>query len=192
MAAQSYEYCVAHFVYDNELDVVRDIIRHMPDFIEMRVVGGRAHWFIWNETTSGENFAEKWNNDPRRAEAFFAWHARATADLDGLAGVEGLDRLNKSLSESFGRALVTKAFDALTEEVSSARRTSRLSVAPVVGLAFPAAQRPRRLRAPQYFLRRAIARCGSASLTADGGAAVSEPARESHLRRNRDSCAPAG
>ena len=34
LTARSYEYCVSQFVYDSELDVVRDIIRHMPDFIE--------------------------------------------------------------------------------------------------------------------------------------------------------------
>ncbi len=134
LAAQSYEHCVTRFVYDDELDVVRDIIRHMPAFIETRMDYGRPQWFIWNETTSGENFAEKWNKDPGRAEAFFAWHTRAASDLDRLVDVEGIDRLNKSLSESFGPAPVTKAFDALTEEVSSARRANLLFVTPTVGL----------------------------------------------------------
>jgi hypothetical protein len=138
LASRSYEYCVGRFVYDDELDVVRDIVRHMPAFIESRLVDGRSHWFIWNETTSGENFAEKWNNDPSRAEAFFAWNARVTADLDGLAVIKGIDRLNKSLSESFGSAPVAKAFDALTEEVSAARRANRLFVAPAVGLSVAA------------------------------------------------------
>jgi len=102
LAARSYEYCIRHFVYDSELDVVRDIIRHMPAFIETRMVGARRHWSIWNETTSGENFAEKWNNDPCRAEAFFAWHTQATADLDRLADIEGIDRLNKSKVDPIG------------------------------------------------------------------------------------------
>lgn len=138
LAARSYEYCVGHLVYDSELDVVRDIIRHMPAFIETRLIGGRPHWFIWNETTSGENFAEKWNNGPSRAEAFFAWHACATADLDRLADIEGIDRLNKSLSESFGPAPVTKTFDAMTQEMSAARRAGRLQMAPTVGLSIAA------------------------------------------------------
>jgi len=110
----------------------------MPAFIETRTFGGRPHWFIRNETTSGVNFAEKWNNDPSRAEAFFDWHNRATADLDRLADIEGIDRLNKSLSESFGPAPVTTAFDAITQEVSAARRAGRLHVAPAVGLSIAA------------------------------------------------------
>jgi Second Messenger Oligonucleotide or Dinucleotide Synthetase domain len=134
LASRSYEYCVTRFAYDSELDVLRDIVRHMPAFIETRVIGGRQQWFIWNETTSGENFAEKWNNDPRRAEAFYGWHARALADLDKLTDLEGLDRLNKSLSESFGQPPVKMALDALTEEASAARRAGRLAVAPAIGL----------------------------------------------------------
>lgn len=71
LAARSYECCVTHFIYDTEFDLLCDIVRHMPDSIESEVIGGARLWFIWNETTSGENFAEKWNRDPRRAEAFF-------------------------------------------------------------------------------------------------------------------------
>jgi hypothetical protein len=92
------------------------------------------HWrwgYIWNETTSDENFAEKWNSEPRRAEAFYAWHTRALADL---ADIQGLDQFSKSLSESFGPAPVTKALGALTEKVAAARRTGSPSVASSVGL----------------------------------------------------------
>jgi len=134
LASRSYEYCVGRFVYDNELDLLRDIVRHLPAFIETRVIGGLQQWFIWNETTSDENFAEKWNSDPSRAEAFYAWHTRALADLDKLADIQGLDQSNKSLSESFGPAPVTKALGALTEKVAAARRTGSLSVASSVGL----------------------------------------------------------
>ncbi len=134
LASRSYEYCVGRFVYDNELDLLQDIVRYMPDFIETRIVSGVQQWFIWNETTSDENFAEKWNGDPRRAEAFYAWHTRALADLDKLADIQGLDQLNKSLSDTFGPAPVTKAFDALTEKVSAARRVGSLSVAASFGL----------------------------------------------------------
>jgi hypothetical protein len=134
LAARSYEYCVTNFIYDSELDVLRDVVRHMPAFIETQVVGGRLRWFIWNETTSGENFAEKWNKEPERAEAFYQWHAQALSDLDGLPDIEGLDRLHKSLGDSFGRAPVTVALDAMTEEVTAARRAGQLAMAPTIGL----------------------------------------------------------
>jgi hypothetical protein len=134
LAAKSYAHCVATSEYDNELDVLGDVVRFMPMFIEERKVQGQTQWFIWNETTAGENFAEKWNSDPSRAEAFFDWHAQATADLDRLAVVEGLDRLTRSLRESFGEAPVLKVMHEVTRRVSNARQAGRLSVIPALGL----------------------------------------------------------
>lgn len=134
LAAKSYAHCVATSEYDNELDVLSDVVRLMPMFIEERKVQGEKQWFIWNETTAGENFAEKWNSDPSRAEAFFDWHARAGADLDRLAVVEGLDRLTKSLRESFGDGPVSKVMNEVTQRVSSARQGGHLGVIPALGL----------------------------------------------------------
>ena len=134
LAARSYEYCATHFIYDTELDLLCDIVRHMPDSIETQVIGGHPLWFIWNETTGGENFAEKWNRDPHRAEAFFAWHRQALRDLEMLAATEGLDQLSKTLRGVFGQAPVAKAMDSLTNEVSGARSDGRIGVAPGVGL----------------------------------------------------------
>lgn len=134
LAAWSYEYCVGAFVYDNELDLLCDIVRHMPRFIETRDVNGRLQWFVWNETTEGENFAEKWNHDPRRAQAFFDWHRVAVADLGQLAELEGLDRLSKSLGQSFGEGPVASMLDKMSMEISDARKAGRLSVAPLLGV----------------------------------------------------------
>jgi len=64
LAAWSYEYCVAAKVYESELDLACEVVRYMPAFIEERSVDGRCQWFIWNDTTAGENFAEKWNKHP--------------------------------------------------------------------------------------------------------------------------------
>jgi hypothetical protein len=134
LAAKSYAHCVATSEYDSELDVLSDVVRFMPMFIEERKVQGQTRWFIWNETTAGENFAEKWNSDPSRAEAFFDWHARAAADLDRLAVIEGLDRLTKSLRESFGDGPVSKVMNEVTQRVSNARQDRRLAVLPALGL----------------------------------------------------------
>jgi hypothetical protein len=139
LASQSYQHCVSGFVYDSEFDLLCDIVRNMPAFIETASVGGRLQWFIWNETTQGENFAEKWCADPRRAEAFFTWQGRVLADLERLVAIRGLDLLQKSLGDAFGQAPVNKAFDALTAGISGARNTGRLAVAPTAGLSVGAA-----------------------------------------------------
>jgi hypothetical protein len=90
--------------------------------------------YIWNETTEGENFAEKWNKYPERAAAFFAWHARVVSDLERLATVEGLDELRRLLDGVFGGGPAGRAVDAMTERVTAARTSGRLSVARGGGL----------------------------------------------------------
>ena len=134
LASRSYEWCVTNREYDNELELLFDVIRHIPDTIEIRHVDGGVQWFIWNETATGENFAEKWNRQPKRAEAFYGWHNRFSSDLAQLETVSGLDRLGDVLKGLFGSRPATAAIDSLTERISKARRAGNLRVAPAVGL----------------------------------------------------------
>jgi hypothetical protein len=134
LAAWSYEYCVHTMEFDSELDVLYDVIRHMPDFIRQQVVSDRVHWAIWNETTEGENFAERWNVEPAKAQAFFDWHAAVMRDLECLTAAEGLDRLGKSLTVSFGQAPASEVIQEMLDCVSAARTARTLSFAPAVGL----------------------------------------------------------
>jgi hypothetical protein len=134
LGSRSYEYCVTRHTFDNEFDLLCEVVRRMPVFIEVRPNAGRTQWFIWNETTTGENFADKWNADPKRASAFWAWHTRALSDLENLANVEGLDRLTKSLRESFGPVPADAAVASLMSDVAAARSAGRLSMAPALGL----------------------------------------------------------
>ncbi len=134
LAAQSYEYCVTNFAYDDALQLLRDVLRYMPDFIQTDIVDGRPQWFIWNETTIGENFAEKWNDHPERAEAFFDWHASAVADLERLTDFQGLDGLSKRMTDAFGETPTRRAIDEMTNEVSTLRNSGRLAAAPAIGL----------------------------------------------------------
>jgi hypothetical protein len=151
LASRSYEWCVINREYDNELDLLFDVIRHLPDSIEMRHVDGHDQWFIWNETTERENFAEKWNRRPERAEAFFTWHARFCSDLVGLEAVHGLDRVGETLKSLFGSRPANAAIDTLTERVSTARRAGNLRVAPTIGLSVSALPASTSVRANTFY-----------------------------------------
>lgn len=151
LASRSYEWCVKNREYENELDLLFDVIRHMPDTIEMRRVNGDKQWFIWNETTEGENFAEKWNRHQDRAEAFFTWHNRFGSDLQELETVAGLDRLGVTLKGMFGSRPANAAIHSLTERVSTARRAGNLRVAPSVGLTASALSGSTSVRANTFF-----------------------------------------
>lgn len=151
LAAWSYEYCVKNMIFDSELDVLLAVIHHMPNFIEQRNVAGRTEWFIWNETTEGENFAERWNAEPERAQAFFTWHAAAMADLERLTQSEGLDRLSAILSASFGQSPTSEVMEELFASVATARQTGHLSLAPRIGLTAAAVARATPVRANTFF-----------------------------------------
>ena len=118
----------------------------------MRHVDGRDQWFIWNETTEGENFAEKWNRGPASAEAFFTWHARFCSDLIELEAVRGLDRLGKTSERSCSaQRPANAAIDTLTERVSTARRAGNLLVAPTIGLSLSALPASTPVRANTFY-----------------------------------------
>jgi hypothetical protein len=55
----SYEECVRSREYDHDLDVLMEAVRGMPNFIQVTYVAGQKIYVIPNETTAGENFAEK-------------------------------------------------------------------------------------------------------------------------------------
>ena len=134
LLSQSYEFCVRQFVYDTEFDLLCDVLRRMPHFIEQQSDGRRTLWFVWNETTQGENFAEKWNDDARLPQAFFRWHAQAVTDLEVLADLQGMDVISKHLGGAFGSSLATKVMNTLTAGVSENRSSGMLKVAPGIGL----------------------------------------------------------
>ncbi|MCG6118859.1 MAG: nucleotidyltransferase [Aquimonas sp.] len=139
LAAQSYEYCVRHFTFDSELDVLIATIRLMPHFIDRPYVNGRRIYVVANETTIGENFAERWNTEPARAAAFYAWHTKALADFEALPDLEGIDVLARNLGKSLGGSVVGKVVDARAEAVSQARIGKKLYVAPAIGLTLSSA-----------------------------------------------------
>lgn len=139
LASQSYEHCVKSNIYDTEIDVFLDVIRQMPHFVETARIGGQEHFYIWNESTRGENFAEKWNEDRRLAEAFFRWQASALSDFEKLAGIGGLDTVHSELSGMFGEHVVAKAMVTAVDNVSAARQSRSLTLAPTIGLSAAAA-----------------------------------------------------
>jgi hypothetical protein len=104
LAAHAYEKAVTERAYESEFDLLYDVLDLMPAFIERRHQNDREVYHIGNPTTQGENFAEKWNNSPERAQAFFGWHKKAMADILKMANAEGLDQIGKLLGTMLGES----------------------------------------------------------------------------------------
>jgi hypothetical protein len=134
LAAWSYEYCVRSMVFDSELDVLCTVVEYMPRFIQREIVAGRVQWVIPNETTIGENFAERWNSEPALASTFFEWHGAAEHTLRNLMEVRGLDGLSNVLANAFGQAPSAEVMKNMVASVTAARVSGSLGLAPRIGL----------------------------------------------------------
>ena len=133
LAARAYAFCATHFEYDTAFDLLIDVVSRMPYFIDETPQHGKC-WVVYNESTAGENFAEKWNSDPSLAVAFFAWHRQLLSDLAAFRAAHGLDELADVLGRSFGSAPVSTAMGAMRKALSSARSAGTLSAVPAIGL----------------------------------------------------------
>jgi Second Messenger Oligonucleotide or Dinucleotide Synthetase domain len=136
LAARSYAHCTIRCVYVDTYELILDVVRRMPEFIVVDERNGRPYFFIENETTASENFADKWNLDPRLPQAFYGWHRDAVAMLEELVGIEGKDRLGQMLQKSFGASqeAVRGAMAPLISAVGNARAAGSLFVAPSLGI----------------------------------------------------------
>lgn len=136
LAARSYADCITRFVYADNYELILDVVRRLPDFIQVGEQNGKPFYFIENESTTGENFADKWNLDPRLPRAFYGWHRDAVAMLEGLLALEGKDRLGEALQKSFSASqeAVRAAMAPLATKVGNARAAGSLLVAPGLGL----------------------------------------------------------
>jgi len=134
LAARSYAFSVNQWEFETAFDVLEATITNMPRFVERRVVGGRTEFVVANETTAGENFADRWNSEPKRAEAFFAWHQQVLEDFQSLSALEGRDSIQLALARMLGARAVNPVFEKRIASISAARAANQLHVAPRVGL----------------------------------------------------------
>lgn len=122
--------------YDNELDLLFDLLTNLHQHIHVSRVNNKRVYNIPNETTKGENFAEKWNENPSLAEAFYRWQKVAIRQFDeiGDKAGRGLDTMKTHLSESLGEKETAIAFNRYTEAFNRHRSDGNLEVLTGVGL----------------------------------------------------------
>lgn len=155
LAGWAYAKCVGERGYADPFDLMIAVVAQMPSFIQIHELNGRKTYVVENETTTGENFAEKWNYDERLAVAFFDWHRRALAALSMLPEIAGLDAVAKHLSDAFGvpAESAKRSVASLTDSISVARAAGSLSVAPAIGMAASPSPRVVSVRPNTFFGR---------------------------------------
>jgi hypothetical protein len=120
---------------DNIVDTLTNILSKAEDYIRDNMVDGEYH--IDNPSYTGgelENFADKWNEHPERAEAFFKWLKKAKYDLVS-EWIFNLFRLEMSdnLSKSLGNKTIERVFDKIAEEDRNAIENQKLKLSVTTG-----------------------------------------------------------
>ena len=126
LAAKSYARVVrSGRIYDNEFDVVADTVRSMSAFVEHR---WNSEWWVPNDTTEDENFADKWNHDPKLPAAFDEWHRAAVADFDALASAADSEAGHRIFERIVGQRLGASIRAKVVSTVSAARKQQTLGI----------------------------------------------------------------
>lgn len=111
------------------LDVLRDVTRLMPSFIEYE--DGR--WSLPNPVEPDENFTDYWEREPELPKHFFEWMTVAQRDFAGLSGVAGLDVMARHLEKAFGSSVSEAAMASAAATLDTARNARGVSIATGTG-----------------------------------------------------------
>lgn len=94
---------------DNLVEAFEKIIKNLTTKIENR---GGVYW-IPNPVNTLENFADKWQEYPQKANAFFSWVKRVNDDYADLLSSKSREELLNVLYRMFGQKVVDLSHDDL-------------------------------------------------------------------------------
>ncbi len=104
-------------------DALREILQRMDEYVENR----DGIWHIENPVMPGENFADKWEMEPKKADAFFDWLSAARIDLvTELLNADGVPGLKTAMEESLGSVYPTRAIKAYGAALDERRKSNSL------------------------------------------------------------------
>lgn len=120
---------------DNIVDALTTILLGTEQYIRSHMVNGEYH--IDNPCYTGgdtENFADKWNEHPERAKAFFQWLDKAKGDLID-PKLYGLVRtqMAENVKKNFGEVTHDRVFRQMAEEERKSISDQRAKVNPATG-----------------------------------------------------------
>lgn len=118
----------------NLLDALLTLVRDMPKHIETRIKNGKRVSWVPNPVNDGENFADKWEDNPQREVKFRKWLTKVNDDLTGALQGGGIHKVIDLLGTSLGRTTLTKAATALGHLTKTERESGNLKMASGTGM----------------------------------------------------------
>lgn len=119
------------------------ILQRMESFIERE----NGRFVIRNPSDPLENFADKWEEYPARADAFFDWLAQARHDFAQIVTFTDSRRIAESVASSIGKSLAERTLERSAKSGGGLLRAA--SAAPAGAISFP--DKPRIPTEPKGF-----------------------------------------
>lgn len=131
LAARAYRNQVN--VYEALTEIVGEIESNWgkADFVEKR----NGHWWVANPVDPDENFADKWNENPDRINAFIKWLRKINTDLNNVGQKKTLREAFDALTPSFDKQTIARVANNLgfNDVVNLPVITSRKIQVPALG-----------------------------------------------------------
>ncbi len=110
---------------DNIVDAMNNILIAAPKWIRENMKDGQ--YYIENPSFARENFAEKWNEHPERAKAFFDWLRKATEDIANsriysFSRVELGNHIKRTFGDKTGIDVISDMAEKERAEIASGTR----------------------------------------------------------------------
>lgn len=104
--------------------ILLTVIEDLPNYVELK----NNEFWVTNPKNNQENFAEKWNEIPKRFIAFERWHQEVKKFFQELSKSEGMDVVTNSLKEAYGDRVTTAALNSLEGKIAAKRSIGALGV----------------------------------------------------------------
>lgn len=126
LAARSYQGETTIF------DALDNIVRKMPMYIEDRM---GVKW-VANPVNPEENFADKWQKEPKKEQNFYLWIEQLRSDLNVLMADsgQGLPKLSTTMKQMFGETLASTVFSKYGGSSKDSSSNGTLKMAATTGM----------------------------------------------------------
>ncbi|MES0178989.1 nucleotidyltransferase [Mesorhizobium sp. M0025] len=114
-----------------EQDAISGALSSILEGMERYIHHDGTKYIIANPTDPFENFADRWEKDPRKAKAFFRWLEQARQDFGRAAHATTLQRMNEAVSARMGTALTDRAVTKINGNGGGLLRTPSAAPAAV-------------------------------------------------------------
>lgn len=120
---------------DNLVDALRNLVRRMPEHIEIREVNRERVAWVPNPVNEEENFADRWQDEehPDREAKFRSWLQKADEDISYALKGGGLHKIIQILGASLGERVVKEAATRMGHGFQQQSSAGSLGMATVTG-----------------------------------------------------------